>query len=38
MKSLATVFFIAAIAYVVLPEFNKQQPEEICDEESIQTN
>ena len=38
MKQILTIFFIAAIAYAVLPPLNAQQPEEICNEESIQTN
>jgi len=35
--NIVTIFLVAAIAYAVLPELNAQQPEEICNEESIQT-
>jgi len=36
MRNILTIFMIAAVAYAVLPEINAQQPEEICNEESIQ--
>lgn len=37
MPNILTVFFIAALAYAVLPPLNAQQPEEKCNETSIQT-
>jgi len=38
MRNILTIFIIAAIAYAVLPPLNTQQPEEICNEESIRIN
>jgi len=35
---IATIFFIAAIAYAVLPELNAQQPEEICHGKELITS